>query len=498
MNRLRNLIITIGVSGILATFGGCKDTDFSKGESEAAKEPTIEQSRVLSYEEFKANAIVEEWSGIYIINGDEAVGTEKKLREYYERYIQQENSTERNQSVVRHLNGVDSIWNEFLRKNITYCISDNLGTRKSKVISAMDKALKIWEDVAEIDYTYLPAQDANCDEKNNAVTFDVRGYGGHKYIARAFSPDSPRNERTLLIQDRVIDNYSETALIGVVLHELGHTLGLRHEHIRPKPGEPVDTDVPWRPLTPYDPESIMYYDAFSSNPYNETLTLYDKQAIASLYNHKNSDFDNRDFYATFYAEGHVNKSDWKHFLVQGKPGWRVYASLHGVNDADLFVKGGSIPNNSNYDCRSTSITSQEYCDVSHSDQKTYISVKGYTDSDFKLSIKFAPVDGKVANVSTFGIIQKGEWLHSWFSLQNNTNIKAVTTVHANDIDLYLRKDFLPTRSDYDCRSTKANDSDEACDLNSENAQLAYVSLYGYSGESTLSNFFHSVEWNIKD
>ena len=41
-------------------------------------------------------------------------------------------------------------------------------------------------------------------------------------------------------------------------HELGHTLGFRHEHTRPEAGTCFE-DNNWRPLTPYDSASIMHY-----------------------------------------------------------------------------------------------------------------------------------------------------------------------------------------------------------------------------------------------
>ena len=46
---------------------------------------------------------------------------------------------------------------------------------------------------------------------------------------------------------------------GLLTHELGHVLGLRHEHIRPEAEGDCLEGEEWRPLTAYDSDSIMHY-----------------------------------------------------------------------------------------------------------------------------------------------------------------------------------------------------------------------------------------------
>ena len=65
-------------------------------------------------------------------------------------------------------------------------------------------------------------------------------------------------------------------------HELGHVLGLRHEHTRPEAGTCFE-DNNWRPLTPYDSASIMHYPQCNGTSGNLSMTSQDRAGIRALY-----------------------------------------------------------------------------------------------------------------------------------------------------------------------------------------------------------------------
>jgi hypothetical protein len=109
----------------------------------------------------------------------------------------------------------------------------------------------------------VPAQDGSCTNANPGVTFAVRPWasGG----ACSFFPSGGGCvPRTVVIDYNDFDNNPQWDTLapnittgGVLIHELGHSLGFRHEHIR-FPGGCLE-DSNWRGLTTYDPGSTMHY-----------------------------------------------------------------------------------------------------------------------------------------------------------------------------------------------------------------------------------------------
>jgi hypothetical protein len=72
-------------------------------------------------------------------------------------------------------------------------------------------------------------------------------------------------------------------LTGILRHELGHTIGLRHEHTRPESGTCFE-DNDWRGVTDYDAFSVMHYPQCNGQgDWSLTLTAFDQNGIACLY-----------------------------------------------------------------------------------------------------------------------------------------------------------------------------------------------------------------------
>lgn len=74
------------------------------------------------------------------------------------------------------------------------------------------------------------------------------------------------------------------SLRGVLRHELGHVLGLRHEHIR-YPGTSCTENTHWRAVTQDDSNSMMHYrHCLGSTSYGDlVMTATDAAGLRQLY-----------------------------------------------------------------------------------------------------------------------------------------------------------------------------------------------------------------------
>jgi Dual-action HEIGH metallo-peptidase len=223
-----------------------------------------DEAAIPDWEAYKASATrVFEGETSYVMEGDLAVTLDELRHDYLARIEAAELANAgigsgEYHSTVNRVRNRDDVWSSSARQNLTYCINNAFGSSKSRVVDEMARATADWEAQAGVNFTYVPAQDANCRGNNRNVTFAVRPWtsGG----ACAFFPSGGGCvTRTLVINIPDLDqNYAPVTTLGVFRHELGHILGLRHEHIRnadPFCGESGS----YRALTAYDTSSVMHY-----------------------------------------------------------------------------------------------------------------------------------------------------------------------------------------------------------------------------------------------
>ena len=247
-----------------------------------------------SWEEFRAQAYQEPDTGIFIINGDEPILNETRLREFYDAMIARQASTNGQTGVgvaqqpltAISLPGWPSNWSIPVANNLTYCISStSFGADYTKVVSAMRAAALDWKGTgANLTFVHASSLDSTCDNTTN-VMFNLRMVSNQAYLARAFFPGDPRYAREVLIDASSFSDISPWTLTGVLRHELGHVLGFRHEHIRvPQVGDCLESDNYWRALTPYDSASVMHYPQCNgTNTGDLTLTSRDVIGVRALY-----------------------------------------------------------------------------------------------------------------------------------------------------------------------------------------------------------------------
>ena len=246
----------------------------------------------LSYEEFKAQAQVEEETGIYIMNGDEIIETEEGMLDMYERYRDSAieayerdgYSTSEQFLIVNRVGGKDDRWSQAIADNFTYCIdTQSFGSRYSTMVSAMNSAAGAWEAPANVNFVHASQYDSNCSRRTTGVVFNIRMVHTNQYLARAFFPSTSRSGREILVASSSFTNIKPWSLTGVMRHELGHTLGFRHEHTRPDSGVCFE-DNNWRALTTYDSASVMHYPQCNgTNNGDLVLTTRDKTGATALY-----------------------------------------------------------------------------------------------------------------------------------------------------------------------------------------------------------------------
>lgn len=271
---MRNLRSWSAVICLLAV--GCGALEQPEAVAPAAS-PTWEEFLSVTYQDE---------NGIYVANGDEPFGTLEELQAFYWERIAARpagSSKARQELAVYSINGVDVKWNDSAKLNLTYCVSTRFAAQYNQVVSSMNEAAAEWEATAKVNFIHLPIEDGSCSKNNPNVVFDVNPTRGGRYLARAFFPNYPRKSRNILIDGTSFSTSAPLTLTGILRHELGHTLGFRHEHTRPEAGVCFE-DNQWRALTAYDSGSVMHYPQCNgTGDWSLTLTTKDKDGARSLY-----------------------------------------------------------------------------------------------------------------------------------------------------------------------------------------------------------------------
>jgi hypothetical protein len=370
--------------------------------------------------------------GKFLVNGDVAISDVKQLREFFEDRIQGQVATppqkvavdglmlSRSQLTLAIIGGEEALWSTQQKRTLTYCVSNGFGAQHEKVVSEMESATRAWEQVANVDYIHVAAQDAACTAQNNAVLFDVNPVDvDGDYLARAFFPGEPRAARNVYVDltALALDPNGELQLVGVLRHELGHTIGFRHEHTRPESGACFE-DNDFKPITAYDKLSVMHYPQCNGGTsWKLLLTNADKSGAACVYgaatgfNIDTSFCQPRDtppppsdapIVKSFPNQSVAKGAVKEYAALAAKPGSLVRVTIkpRGTRpgDPDLYVRLARKPvvRPAAFTCRPYLTGALETCEInagaSPSNNVVRILVHGYTAGSYDLEVSYVPLN----------------------------------------------------------------------------------------------------------
>lgn len=169
----------------------------------------------------------------------------------------------------------------------------------------------------------------------------------------------------------------------------------------------------------------------------------------------------------------------------------------GSGDADLYVRYGSKPTTTTYDCRPYKSGNAETCDIDPAQTGTYhVMLRAYaTFSGTSLVGSYSEevvdppaTDTELVNGTAKTGLSAAQNAQLNFTLDvpaGATGLSFVMSGGSGDGDLYVKFGSAPTTNSYDCRPYKSGNN-ESCDISNVQTGTYHVMINGYSAFSGVS------------
>ncbi|VUD46258.1 Trypsin [Thalassocella blandensis] len=164
----------------------------------------------------------------------------------------------------------------------------------------------------------------------------------------------------------------------------------------------------------------------------------------------------------------------------------------GSGDADLYVRFGSAPTTSSYDCRPYKNGNTESCNFASASAGTYyVMVRAYSSySGVTLVGSYDGGDnggGDGGGDDGFTETNLSAGTNQWLDYEidvtpGKSSLEVTMSGGSGDADLYVRYDSQPTSSSYNCRPYLSGNNEE-CNISNPTAGTWYIGLKGYSAFS---------------
>ncbi|MCP3102345.1 PPC domain-containing protein [Myxococcus sp. K15C18031901] len=159
----------------------------------------------------------------------------------------------------------------------------------------------------------------------------------------------------------------------------------------------------------------------------------------------------------------------------------------GTGEVDLYLRQGSAPTLTTFDCRSRNTGTTDGCSVSRPKAGTwYVMLRGYSAfSNVNLlgAVVAFPETLSIGQPLTNVSVAKGASRYFTVNVPTGQSLLKVTLAGGTgDADLYLQRVNAPTTATYTCVS-RAGGNTESCSVTNPQAGTWHIVLYGYSASA---------------